>query len=286
MLSTISAAVFALLAPSSTLDWNLAINAPDELTDAEKAKAQAILERTYSYSETCEETWAACLKESEKSARRVAGMVLRQVHKGRDDEKIEKMIMDRQVSLFPVKKKYAFSLNKDTRTSSEPAKLEIVEFADFQCPYCAAIAPELSKIVKEFNGTIAVTYQNFPLKDHERAVDAARAALAAAAQGKFWAYNERLYAMRHALSDADLVKYAKELGLDVERFNHDRSQNDTLERIRAEKRLGSQLGVVKTPTFFINGAQFYFIDLSPVELRDRLEEALELFVFSEQPAEK
>ena len=101
------------------------------------------------------------------------------------------------------------------------APVTIVEFSDFQCPYCGAAHPELARLLREFDGQVKLVFKYFPLSAHERAMPAARAAEAAARQGKFWEMHDLLFEHQHELEDADCERYASALGLDMERFKAD-----------------------------------------------------------------
>ncbi len=265
-----------LLMLPAEINWGAVVGGPKDVTDELKAKAAEILNTEYSYSETCSDTIAACLGDpSDKNSPRVAGMVLRQLKKEREPEKIRSMITDRG-KIFTLAKETPFDLPKDTTLGSDQAALTIVEFADFQCPFCAEVSPFIKNLVETSNGRIRIHYNFFPLKGHERALDAGCAALAAARQGKFFDYHNILYKNRHALSDDDLVKYARDLGLNLDAFNADRKDKATIDRIRSEKRLGSTLGVDRTPTLFFNGKRLYLSDLSKEEIEDRIAEMLEM----------
>ena len=137
------------------------------------------------------------------------------------------------------------------------AKVTIVEFSDFQCPHCGAAHPELQRLLREFDGSVRLVYKYFPLSSHTRAVPAARAAEAARAQGKFWEMHDLLFEHQRELEDADLQKYAAQLGLDVERFERDLEFEMPLpERVDADRQLGEKLGIEATPSFFVDGRPF------------------------------
>lgn len=136
------------------------------------------------------------------------------------------------------------------------AKVTIVEFSDFQCPHCGAAHPELVRILKEFDGQVRLVYRYFPLSNHSRALPAAKAAEAARAQGKFWEMHDALFDNQRALEDADLDKYAKQVGLDVSKFSSDLTSEEVDKHIAADRQLGEKLGIEATPSFFIDGRPF------------------------------
>jgi len=124
----------------------------------------------------------------------------------------------------------------------------VVVYADFECPYCAALELRLVEL------ELRVVFRHFPVRSsHPRAWPAARAAEAAAAQGQFWAFHDALFADQGRLEDPHLWGRAQRLGLDVERFDADRRSTPVEERIAADFRSGVRAGVATTPTLFIDG---------------------------------
>lgn len=132
----------------------------------------------------------------------------------------------------------------------------IIEYSDFQCPYCSTLADSLDDLMVEYGSEVKLVFKQLPLQIHPQAEPAARAALAAHAQGKFWEMHDRLFANRRALSDSQLERHARELGLDVERWRKDFSGADLSKHVKDEMSQGSKLGVSGTPTFFINGKRY------------------------------
>jgi protein-disulfide isomerase len=125
----------------------------------------------------------------------------------------------------------------------------VVEYADFECPYCAVTRERLAGL------EIRHVFRHFPVKSsHPRAWACATAAEAAALQGRFWEMHDALYADQGRLEDPHLWRRARELGLDVERFEADRRAPAAAERVRRDFRSGVRAGVVTTPTLFVNGA--------------------------------
>ena len=153
------------------------------------------------------------------------------------------------------------------------APVTIVEFSDFQCPYCGAAHAELGRLLGEFEGQVKLVFKHFPLGGHERAMPAARAAQAAAAQGKFWEMHDLLFEHQSALEDADLERYARELGLDIDRFKSDMSAPTTQERIDSDRSEGERLMVRGTPTMYVDGR---LLREPPKALLAYLREELEL----------
>lgn len=133
-------------------------------------------------------------------------------------------------------------------------KLTIVEFTEFQCPYCSRIAPTMKDLMDKHPGEIKFIYKNFPLSFHANAKPAAAAAIAAQKQGKFWEYRYALAPHSRELTDSTFEAVAKEVGLNIEQFNKDRVLDDAMNaRIQKDFDLGVKVGVQGTPNFYING---------------------------------
>jgi protein-disulfide isomerase len=136
---------------------------------------------------------------------------------------------------------------------SSKAQVTIVEFSDFQCPFCSRVLPTLDKLIKDYPDKIRVFFKHNPLPFHSDAPLAAQAAVAAEAQGKFWQMHDILFKNQQNIKRPDLEKYAKEIGLDVEKFKKDIDSPATKKRVNDDTELGKKLGVQGTPNFFING---------------------------------
>ncbi|MCF0220813.1 MAG: thioredoxin domain-containing protein [Fibrobacter sp.] len=133
-------------------------------------------------------------------------------------------------------------------------KLTIVEFTEFQCPYCSRIAPTVKELMDKYPNDIKFVYKHFPLSFHANARSAAASSIAAHKQGKFWEYRYALAPYSNRLSDSIYVEVAKSVGLDIEKFNKDRVLDEAMEaRIQKDFDLGAKVGVQGTPNFYING---------------------------------
>ncbi|MGA2583278.1 MAG: thioredoxin domain-containing protein [Tepidisphaeraceae bacterium] len=134
------------------------------------------------------------------------------------------------------------------------AAVTLVEYGDYQCPYCGEAYGVLKKLMPKLGDSARLVFRNFPLTQiHPHAEHAAEAAEAANAQGKFWKMHDILYERQTALEDEDLVSYAGEIGLDVARFQAELFERKFIDRIREDFQSGVRSGVNGTPTFFING---------------------------------
>ena len=137
------------------------------------------------------------------------------------------------------------------------ARVTIVEFSDFQCPHCGHAHPMLRQLLREFEGDVRLVFRQYPLPGHPRAVPAARAAVAAGNQDKFWEMVDLLFEHQDTLEDDDIDRFATELQLDLARFHADLASPETQARIDADREAGHNLDIEGTPTFFINGRRYH-----------------------------
>jgi protein-disulfide isomerase len=136
---------------------------------------------------------------------------------------------------------------------AKDALVTIVEFSDFQCPFCAQVEPTIKKILAEYKGRVRVAWRDLPLAFHANARPAAIAARAANEQGKFWPMHDILLKNQENLDAANLEKYAKVIGLNMSKFKaalHDKKLEDSVE---ADAAMADKVGARGTPSFFING---------------------------------
>ena len=143
-------------------------------------------------------------------------------------------------------------------------------FTDFQCPFCAKVTPTLEDLVKAYPADLRIVYKNNPLPGHDHAQLAAEAAMAAAAQGKFWEYHDKMFgAMKdyydnpsrdpsapHPLDRTGLEKFAQDLGLDMTAFRKALDEHTTASIIQADQELGRRFAITGTPTFVLDGRKF------------------------------
>lgn len=131
------------------------------------------------------------------------------------------------------------------------ARVTIVEFSDYECPHCRAAQPVLKRIFERWPGRVRLVFRNFPLERHSRALPAARAAVCADRQDRFWALHDRFFATL-PLSDAGLRAAASDSGLNPAEFEACMNGELSLERVRKDILLGRTVGVSGTPAFFVN----------------------------------
>jgi len=152
-------------------------------------------------------------------------------------------------------KSYTIALAGSPVRGKSDAPVTIVEFSDFQCPFCARSNPIVDGVLAKYPDKVNYVYKHFPLAFHAAARPAAIASIAAQEQGKFWEMHEVLFANQATLDAGKLEEYAKQAGLDVARFKQDleRKKAEYEKRVDAEFALGQSVDVRGTPTLYIGG---------------------------------
>jgi protein-disulfide isomerase len=201
---------------------------------------------------------AACLP--------AAQAIAKAVREGMSSDQVEDLYKQR----FDASTSRAIPLAGSPWRGPEDAPVVIVEFADFECPFCQKIAPELEAIWLKRRDKVRFVYKFMPLAMHPHGEIAARAAIAAQMQGKFWEMEKLLFANGQSLEEPDLEKYAASIGLDVDRFKADMQSPEAKARIDADKKLGDDLHVKGTPTIFIDGREYD----SKVDMGDWLDQVI------------
>ena len=165
--------------------------------------------------------------------------------------------VDRTLQAVRINLEHTFSLEDSPTLGPADAPVTIVEFTDFECSYCARLAPVLEEVHQAFPEKVRIVFKNYPLvRIHRFAVQAALAALAAQDQGKFWPFEERLFQNYNRLNPQKIEEIRKELGLDAKRFNARMNDPALKDLIRRDMQDGSAAGVNGTPTVFINGKKY------------------------------
>jgi len=204
----------------------------------------------------------------------MAGFVVRQAMRGKSDEDVIKAFGQRAVSARPFKPASIDTVDAPC-TGRSDAKVRIVAFADFECPYCRLISPILKKLAGRYGDRVSYCFKVFPVKGHgEAAVRTSKAAVAAHALGRFWELHDLMYSNFEAHSDAEVAGYAKSAGMDAAKFSEVRDAASTKDLVAGSKRDGLKLGVKSTPAIYFNG-KLYQGDKTEAELQDRIEEELE-----------
>jgi protein-disulfide isomerase len=179
---------------------------------------------------------------------------------------------DVRVALIPPDIEVAF--DKSVRRGPQNAPVLVVEFADYQCPYCQALHPELKKLEAEFGDKIAFVFKDFPLPMHASAQKAAEAARCAGAQGRFWDFQDLLFKNGRQLEVVQLREHARTLGLDEARFNRCLDSSEQRAAVQEDLTLAQRLGLTGTPSLFING-HFLSGAVKYSTLREIVEQQLE-----------
>ncbi len=133
------------------------------------------------------------------------------------------------------------------------AKVAVVEFSDFQCPFCSRAVGTLDQIAQAYGDKVRIVFKHMPLGMHPKAPAAHAAAEAAHRQGKFWPMHDKIFADQAAMSPEKYREYAREIGLDLARFDRDVADAKVKQRIDADAAEAARLGVSGTPSFFVNG---------------------------------
>jgi len=150
--------------------------------------------------------------------------------------------------MLPVNRK------RDHMQGNPDAPLTLVEYGDYECPFCGAAYPIVKQVRQRLGDQLCFVFRNFPLTQlHPHAQHAAEAAESAGGQGKFWEMHDMLFEHQRALDDLHLVQNATAIGLDVARFEMDMAAHTYADRVREDFISGVRSGVNGTPTFFING---------------------------------
>jgi protein-disulfide isomerase len=160
-------------------------------------------------------------------------------------------------------------MNEDENTLAEPvratdhaqgrtgAPITLVEYGDYECPYCGAAYPVLKEVQEQMGDNLRFVFRNFPLSEmHPHAFAAAEAAEAAGEQGKFWEMHDLLFEHQKSLGPQALASYAKKLALDTERFEKDINSGTPAAKVKRDFQTGLMSGVNGTPSLFVNGLRY------------------------------
>ncbi|MBX3182962.1 MAG: thioredoxin domain-containing protein [Polyangiaceae bacterium] len=196
---------------------------------------------------------AQCVKESRpcEACRPAAEFLRTQVRRGRTRAQAEGAFRVR----FAAEEVKSIDLGDSPSKGPKDAVVTVVEWADYQCPHCAAVNPLMTRMLQQFPEHVRLVFKNYPLASHENAEYAARAAVAAGKQGKYWEMHELLFANQAKLTK-DYSLFAKQLSLDMAQFIKDYESEAVADAVQADKKLGDKLGLQGTPMIYINGRHF------------------------------
>jgi protein-disulfide isomerase len=197
---------------------------------------------------------ASCVRERRSCAActPAAQAIAKGVRDGLTREQVQSLYKER----FDSASARAIPLEGSPTRGPDFAPVVVVEFADFECPFCQRLAPELDSMWEARKDKVRFVYKFLPLAVHPHSEAAARAAIAAQLQGKFWPMHHQLFEHGQHLEDSDLEGYAKAVGLDLARFHADMASPAATARIEADRKLSDSLGVKGTPTLFIDGHEY------------------------------
>ncbi len=191
----------------------------------------------------------------------------------RDRERAEAVKIQQQQEAEEARKVYTIDLKGAVSTGAAKAPVTIVEFTDFQCPFCQKVQPTLKQLLQDYKGRVRLVTKNLPLAFHPQARPAARAALAANKQGKYWEYRDLLFANNRNLAEDQLLAHASALGLNLERFKTDMNSPEIDQMVAADEKQAQEIGANGTPTFLINGRKL--VGAQPLEaFKQRVEAEL------------
>jgi len=209
-----------------------------------------------------------------KTAHRLARYVVFLAGKGLTADQIGKVLALRRETIYP-KKVHTIATAGAPRLGDTRAPVVIVEYADYQCPHCAKVGPQLEEVVRKLKGKAVLYFKPYPLRFSGARLLAARAALAAHRQGKFWPVSRRLFARPKEHTPAGVEAMAKEAGCDMARFKAALKDINLAKQLERNKIEGLRLGIKGTPALFFNGKR-YRLRKDAMHFAERIDEELEL----------
>ncbi|MBK7863023.1 MAG: thioredoxin domain-containing protein [Archangiaceae bacterium] len=199
-------------------------------------------------------TLAASLKKGDacKHTRRMASLAAGYASEGQASTEIINALSRYNTSFSAKRSTFKIDERACKGAKGDAAKVTVVEFADFECPYCAAAKPMMAELVKSKPG-VRVCYAPFPLSAHPNAIPAGQAALFARDAGKFWAMHDALFDNQLSLNEATIKELAKKVGLDADALGKAMAAGKYKEELEASKEAGKAAGVDSTPSVYVNG---------------------------------
>lgn len=179
-----------------------------------------------------------------------------QIEPGVTDEEVYlKSSKKKTIQVIDVTLQHAIQIDDSPFKGRPDAPVTIIEYTDFECPYCARLQSMFDALLKEYPNQIKIVYKNFPLSSHRNSTKAARIAMAAHAEGKFWPVHNRIFENYRRLNDNLLNQIRGEFGLDTPKFEAVMNSSEVTAKIQSDINQGKNIGVKGTPTVFINGRQ-------------------------------
>ena len=240
-----------------SLPWHL-LPRLAQLGENQQAAFLDVLKSEQNYGE-CKESVYDCLilENPDRTAVRITNFGAYLVSRGVPPRNLGRLVYDR-AAFAGLGEIHSFSYEETPFMGNPEAKIALTEFAEFKCPYCLALSPLLKTLVEESNGQVRVFFKHFPLKSNPGSALTAQAAQAAHRQGKFWEMYDRLFSDMNKQGMEDLIGYASELGLDMERFKRDLEEPSLIAIVERDKMEGIRANVRGVPTVFINGKAYPF----------------------------
>jgi protein-disulfide isomerase len=192
-------------------------------------------------------------------SRGLAEVIVKAIREGKNPEQaVADSELVRRKSASPTLLEEAIAVPIDGAPSKGPANARItfVEFSDFECPFCSKAAEKVEAILQAYPKDARLVYKQYPLPSHPHAKMAAAASLAAQTQNKFWPMHDKLFANGHRLSDASILQAAKDIGLDLTKFQADLKSPRVQQIVAKDIADGDKVQISGTPTFFINGKRY------------------------------
>jgi protein-disulfide isomerase len=254
------ACLIPLAAQTAEVDWKTATQLPGvDLAGLSPAQSKTALEslRREGCTCGCAMKLAECrIKDPACSVSRgMAQVTIREARQGKSVEQLHAVIAEAARARM-LGSPIAIPVIGAPVKGPADARITIVEFSDFQCPFCAQAVERANAVLAMYPKDVKLVFKQYPLESHPQAHLAAEAALAAHAQGKFWQMHDKLYAHYRELDEKRILAYAKEVGLDMDRFSSELSSGKYRAQVDQDAADGDAAGVQGTPTFYVNGKQF------------------------------
>lgn len=244
---------------------------PSQLPSGARRELLAVLSDEFCYC-GCPHTLGGCLlrHSSCRHARRMALLAAAEAKGGAASTEIINLLSRYYLSF---RERFRFESDPRLCRGSADARVTLIEFSDFECPYCAAAAPMLKALASD-NPAVRICYAPYPLQNHPHAMPAAHAALFARDHGKFWEMHDALFANQSALSREKIVELGARAGLDRGRLQRAIDSEQYAGELRTSREAAQAAGLEATPTVYVNGRKLH-LSLSTDALRHTVEDELE-----------
>ena len=184
----------------------------------------------------------------------IASMLQTQKQHDAEEKLLDRLNVEQKVAVSWQPYSLRFDLDKAPSLGKPNAPVTLVEFSDFQCPFCQASVPTLKQVAQKYGDKVHIVYKQFPIPSlHPYAPKAAEASLCAAEQSKFWELHDAMFADQKKLSVSDLKQTARKLGLDGKKFDSCLDSGRYVEQVQNDQKEGKRAGVNGTPAIFVNG---------------------------------